>query len=134
MAHTLPNRRAPADPSPPEGPVSRPARLVGLCPNCASALRVLHPPGGAHCPREPVPQHFARALGESLSLAPGEAFAGFSLLCEIRIKGPCCILYMEVTSIPPPIDWTRRVIPVSDLPLITETIILRIHRLTFPCD
>lgn len=29
------------------------------------------------------------------------------------------------------IDQTSRVIPLSDLPLIKETIILRIHRLTF---
>lgn len=67
------------------------------------------------------------------TLSLGEAFAGFSpisLLCGIWTKHPCH--YLHGSNIPPLIDWTRRVIPVSDLPLTTETIILRIHRLTFP--
>lgn len=51
----------------------------------------------------------------------GEAFADFvpiSYLYGISTKGPSHSLHGS--NIPPLIDWTRRVIPASDLPLIRD--------------
>jgi len=75
----------------------------------------LHRPLGT-----PIPSLWERLL---------QVFSPISL-CGLWIRRPCH--YLRGSDIPPLIDWTRRAIPVSDPPLITETIILRIHRLTFP--
>lgn len=56
-------------------------------------------------------------------------FLLISVLCGTGIKDPCH--YLHESNILPLIGWTSRVMPVSDPQLITETIILRIHRLTF---
>lgn len=143
MTHVLPNKRDPADLSPPEAPVPWPARLTGSVmpsPPTPAVSAAPTPFWGATMPRgSPIPMG---ASYTELCISPmGDPFPlsrrGFCsffppiyLLCGIWIKGPCH--YLHGSNIPPLIDWTRRVIPVSDLPLITETIILRIHRLTFP--
>lgn len=114
--------------SPPQGP-GQPS-TQGLCPR--PWQQPPHPPRGPRTPAELVTQHLHSPLGDP-SPPQGGAFAGFPPippLCGIWIKSPCH--HLRVSNIPPPIDWTRRIIPVSDLPLITETIVLRIHRLTFP--
>lgn len=83
-------------------------------------------------------RYLARIIGEDKFLfLEGSGF--FSPLLPTSPPPPLCSImringlwhYMLESYIPLLIDQTSQVMPLSDLPLIKETIILRIHRLTF---